>query len=137
MKFQDDTGKKKTPSVLRFLRTPRFDQNIIRKVLSKEIEQEYSAILQCFRYIIKTDFLQNDDEAIDINQDNHNQAQTNTVDMEMKENEDTPELEDEKDKCAFDMQQIQKHETLMEEDEDEDDDLNIDMDNILAQQAII
>ena len=140
MKFQDDTGNKKTPSVLRFLKTPRFDQNIVRKVLSKEIEQEYSAILQCFRYIIKTNFLQNDDEA-NSNMDHHEQRE----DMEMKDNSNvddkepslSAELEGDTEKCAFDMQQIQKHESLMEQDqdEDEDDDLNLDMDNILAQQT--
>eukprot|EP01084_Bolivina_argentea_P168396 292042_1 len=66
MKYQDDTGNKKTPSVLRFLKTPKFDENIVRKVLKKEIEQEYSAILQCFRYIIKTNYLTT--EAMDSNQ---------------------------------------------------------------------
>ena len=57
MNFSDRTGNKKTPSSLRFLDTPRFSENIVRRVLKKEIDQEYSAILQCFRYLIKTDFL--------------------------------------------------------------------------------
>merc|ERR1719206_726149 len=56
-KHGDDSGHKKTPSVLRFLRTPRFDPELVRRVLHKEIDAEHSAVLQCFRFILKTNFL--------------------------------------------------------------------------------
>ena len=141
MKYQDDTGRKKTPSVLRFLKTPRFDQNIVRKVMQKEINQEYSAILQCFRYIIKSNYLQNDidlqqndDEQMDnlYNDNNHNHNHNYT----QQDNGNSKEIEI-MEECAFKMEEIEKDEMMMEQDEEgeeeQDDDLNIELDAILAQ----
>jgi len=134
MKFQEDTGNKKTPSVLRFLKTPRYDQNIVRKVLHKEIEQEYSAILQCFRYMVKTNFLtetngQNDDEQIEQKPD-ANDEQT----CDENGHDEEVECVDEVIESAFDLQEIEKDEALLElEEDDEQEDVDLNLDDILAQ----
>eukprot|EP01084_Bolivina_argentea_P215470 365817_1 len=114
MKYQDDTGNKKTPSVLRFLKTPKFNHNIVRKILHKEIEQEYSAILQCFRYIIKTNyFTQNatDYNIGDVSEITHTNTNTNT---KMKKTNECVEGD-------FRLEAIRKDENMMQQEEIEDD----------------
>mmetsp|Transcript_68534 Transcript_68534/g.84060 ORF Transcript_68534/g.84060 Transcript_68534/m.84060 type:complete len:174 (+) Transcript_68534:21-542(+) len=59
LNFEMQTGYKQTPNKLRFNVDNKSDNNLIRKVLSKEINNEYSAILQCFRYFVKNDFFLN------------------------------------------------------------------------------
>merc|ERR1712129_410472 len=114
MKYQDDTGHKKTPSVLRFLQAPKFEENIVRKVLHKEINQEYSAILQCFRHFIKTDYLTKSihDSTETVIDNQHNEVHQNNDNILPSES-------------AFDLHQIKMDERLMEQEEEEDEELDI------------
>ncbi|ETO17784.1 hypothetical protein RFI_19531 [Reticulomyxa filosa] len=50
-------GNGQTPSIFRFLKPPKYRTDLTRELLSKELNEEYSAVLQCFRYFVQTDFL--------------------------------------------------------------------------------
>ena len=136
MKYQQNTGNKKTPSVLRFIKTPKFNQNVVRKVLHKEIEREHSAILQCFRFILRTKYLTEDlAESPDGRGDDaehhghgHGRGRGHKEDVGLNN------------ECSFDLRDIEKDESLLEQEQEEQDefeDFDLDLDAllpILAQQ---
>ena len=144
MNFSDRTGNQKTPSSLRFLDTPRFSENIVRRVLKKEIDQEYSAILQCFRYFIKTDFLtkelsdNEDEDDLNVDELNGNEI-VNGMDIDnlyddIEEDENTENAVNTKLSTGlpFDLRDIERDEALLDQEEEEDEDLDDVFNEILA-----
>ena len=120
MKHQDDSGHKKTPSVLRFLRTPTFDAELVRRVLHREIEQEHSAVLQCFRFILKTDFLSKDME---------NEVEEKVAVKEMKK----VKVKGGDGQLAFDARDFERDEAMLDQ-EEEDEEQGLECAAILALQ---
>ena len=103
--YTNRTGNKRTPAVLRFLKEPKHNPNIIEEVLKKEIDSEYSAILQCFRYFVNENFfnqptlydLKNKNYTKKTKTNNNNNNNNNIKNKKSKNDDNQFEYEDEYD----------------------------------------
>ena len=138
MNYSDRTGNKGTPSSLRFLETPKFSNNIVRKVLKREIDQEYSAVLQCFRYLVQTDFLSKEleEKTVDDGEEGVHPINGSNDGVNAEDGviiEDTGRLSGHSN-LPFSLKDIQRDEAMLDEEGEDDEDLDFAFNEILAQQ---